>query len=82
MEETFPKAMEQAEKMGAAIYFLDEASVRSDAHRGSTWGKKGETLVVKNSGGRFSINLISAVSPRGDMRFQCIDGKMNSRKFI
>ena len=31
---------------------------------------------------RFGMNLISAVSPRGDMRFQCIDGKMNSRKFI
>jgi len=82
MEETFPEAMKQAEKMGATIYFLDEASVRSDAHRGTTWGEKGKTPVVKNSGGRFGVNLISAVSPRGDMRFQCIDGKMNSKKFI
>lgn len=82
MQETFPDAVKQAEEMGATIYFLDEASVRSDAHRGSTWGKKGETPVVKNSGGRFGINLISAITPRGDMRFQCIDGKMNSSKFI
>lgn len=82
MQETFPDAVKQAEEMGATIYFLDEASVRSDAHRGTTWGKKGETPVVKNSGGRFGINLISAVTPRGDMRFQCIDGKMNSSKFI
>jgi len=82
MQETFPEAVKQAEEMGATIYFLDEASVRSDAHRGTTWGKRGETPVVKNSGGRFGINLISAVTPRGDMRFQCIDGKMNSKKFI
>lgn len=82
MQETFPDAVKQAEEMGATIYFLDEASVRSDAHRGTTWGKKGETPVVKNSGGRFGVNLISAVTPRGDMRFQCIDGKMNSGKFI
>jgi hypothetical protein len=28
------------------------------------------------------VKLISAVSPRGDMRFRVIQGKMNSGKFI
>jgi len=82
MEEAFPEAIKQAKEIGATIYFLDEASVRSDAHRGTTWGKKGETPVVKNSGGRFGLKLISAISPRGDMRFQLIEGSMNSAKFI
>lgn len=82
MAETFPEAVKQAKKIGATIFFLDEASVRSDAHRGTTWGKKGETPVVKNSGGRFGLKLISAISPRGDMRFQFIEDRMNSAKFI
>jgi len=82
LKESFPEAVKQAEELGATIFFLDEASVRSDAHRGTTWGKKGETPVVKNSGGRFGLKFISAISPRGDMRFQLIEGSMNSAKFI
>jgi transposase len=82
LAETFPEAVAQAQEMGAAIYFLHEASVRSDAHRGLTWGKIGQTPVVEDSGGRFSLHVISAVSPRGDMRFSFIKGRMNSKKII
>lgn len=80
--ETFPEAVNWARTTGADIYSVDEASVRSDAHRGTTWGKVGETPVVKNSGGRFSLNVISAVTPRGDMRFGFIGDRMNSARFI
>lgn len=82
LNETFPKAMVKAKECGAQLYFVDEASVRSDAHRGTTWGKRGETPVVRDSGGRFGLKVISAVSPRGDMRFQFIEDSMNSRRFI
>ncbi|QFY88686.1 IS630 family transposase [Magnetovirga frankeli] len=82
LKETFPEAVAQAQRLGAAIFFVDEAAVRSDAHRGLTWGKIGQTPVVKNSGGRFGLKVISAVSPRGDMRFSFIEDKMNSTKFI
>ncbi|MBN4053145.1 transposase [bacterium AH-315-L15] len=69
-------------KLGAAVFFVDEASVRSDAHRRLIWGKKGETPVVKNRGGHFGMKVISAVSPRGDMRFSFIEDRTNSKKFI
>ena len=82
LTKTFPEAVAQAKAMEANIFFVDEASVRSDAHRGLTWGKKGETPVVENSGGRFGLNVISAVTPRGDMRFSFITDGMNSKKFI
>ncbi len=82
LSETFPEAVAQAKNMGATLFFVDEASVRSDAHRGLTWGKIGETPVVKNSGGRFGLNVISAITPRGDMRFSFIEDRMNSKKFI
>jgi transposase len=80
--ETFPNAVADARKRGAEVYFVDEAAVRSDAHRGTTWGEVGETPVVQDSGGRFSFYLISAVSPRGDMRFSFIADRMNSKRFI
>jgi transposase len=82
LSETFPEALAEAEKKRADLFFVDEAAVRSDAHRGLTWGKIGETPVVENSGSRFGLKLISAVSPRGEMRFSFIEDKMNSEKFI
>jgi len=82
LDETFPEAVAQAKAMGALIFFVDEASVRSDAHRGLTWGKRGETPVLESGGGRFGLSVISAVSPRGDMRFSFIEKRMNSKKFI
>jgi transposase len=82
LTETFPEAVSQARERGAEIHFVDEASVRSDSHRGTTWGKVGDTPVVKDSGGRFTFYLISAVSPRGDLRFSFIADRMNSKRFI
>ncbi|MEY6434302.1 IS630 family transposase, partial [Thioalkalicoccus limnaeus] len=82
LTETFPEAVAHARQIGAEIYFVDEAAVRSDAHRGTTWGPIGETPVVEDSGGRFSLSVISAVSPRGDMRFSFIEERMDSKRFI
>ena len=72
LDKTYPEAVAQAKKYHARIYFLDEAAFRSDAHRGTTWGKCGETPVVKDSGGRFGFKLISAVSARGDMHLMSL----------
>lgn len=82
INETFPELVKQSKDLGAQIYFVDESSVRSDSHRGLTWGKSGETPVVKDSGGRFNLNIISGITPRGDMKFSFIEGKMNSKRFI
>ncbi len=39
-------------------------------------------LLLKILAGRFGFKLISAVSARGDMHFDVIEGRMNSEKFI
>jgi transposase len=82
LKRTFPQLKRLAKRIGAEIYFVDESAVRSDHHRGTTWGAVGQTPVVEDSGDRFGLKLISAVSPRGDMRFSVIEGRMNSEKFI
>jgi transposase len=82
LRKEFPELREEARRKGAVIFFVDEAAIRSDSHRGTTWGKVGETPVVLDSGERFGIRLISAVSPRGDMRFASFEGRMTSQRFI
>ena len=66
---------------GASIYFADEAGIRSDYHTGTTWAPVGETPVVKVTGRRFSLNMISAVSPRGEFRFMLHEGTVTAKVF-
>lgn len=80
--EEYPEIRKLAKLEGAAIYFCDEASVRSDHHSGTTWAPKGKTPVIETTGARFSVNLISAISPRGHLRFMTIDGRFTSDHFI
>ena len=41
-----------------------------------------ETPVVADSGDRFGLRLISAVSPRGDLKFATFEGHMTSQRFV
>jgi transposase len=50
LHEEYPAIKQLAGGLGAKIYWGDEASIRSDYHRGTTWAKKGETLVLKTTG--------------------------------
>jgi transposase len=80
--ETYPQLRSQAAEVGATIYFADEAGVRSDYHAGTTWAPVGRTPVVASTGDRFAVNLISAVSAKGKLRFAAYDGNLNGKVFI
>jgi transposase len=81
-EETYPALRAQADKAGAEILFADEASVRTDFHAGTTWAPIGQTPVVRATGERKAIKMVSAISPRGLLRFQIHEGSMNAKRFI
>jgi transposase len=80
--EEYPAIRALAAKQGATILFGDEAGVRTDYHAGTTWAPVGRTPVVKGTGNRVSINMISAVTPRGRLYFSFLDGAGNSANFI
>jgi transposase len=78
----YPKIRKLAAEEGASIFFADEASIRTDHHAGTTWAPVGQTPVVITTGERKSVNMVSAISPRGELRFRVQEGKMNAGKFI
>jgi transposase len=80
--ETYPAIRAEAARVGATVYFVDEAGVRSDYHAGTTWAPVGQTPVVATTGDRFGINLISAVAAKGVLRFAAYDGSLNGSVFI
>jgi transposase len=80
--EEYPAIRELAAQVGARIYFADEAGVRSDYHAGTTWAPVGQTPVVATTGDRFGVNLISAVTAKGKLRFAAYEGSLNGPVFI
>ena len=77
----YPAIRAEAKVVGATIYFADESGIRSDYHTGTTWAPIGETPVIEVTGRRFSLNMISAVSPCGEFRFMLYDGSVNAKVF-
>ena len=78
----YPAIRARARKLGAEIYFGDEAGVRSDFHSGTTWGQRGKTPVVSTTGARFGANMISAVSAQGRLRFMVTKGRVTAAVFL
>jgi transposase len=81
-DETFPQIQARAKKEGAAIFFADEASVRTNYHAGTTWAPVGKTPVVSGSGRTRSISMVSAVSPRGELHFQVHETGIKKEEFL
>ena len=82
LKKEYPNIRKLANKEGADIYFGDESGLRSDYHSGTTWAPKGKTPEVRSTGKRFSLNMISAISSKGGMKFMTVGGSVTGRVFI
>lgn len=82
LEETYPEIKKQAVKDGATIFWADETGVQNGCNYGKSYAPKGKTPVVKKQGKRLRINMISAVSNKGTVRFMVYSSTMNQQRFI
>ena len=80
--EEYPRIRKLAKETGAEIWFEDESGVRSDYHGGTTWSPKGQTPVVRTTGARYRYNMISAVAPKGDLRFMLTKKAVTAPVFV
>jgi transposase len=82
LAEEFPAIRARARKEGGVVLWLDEMGVRSDAAAGRSWAPVGRTPVVKRTGKRFRVNMISAISNVGLLRFRLFAGSFTGPVFI
>ena len=82
LEHTYPELKKRAKRLGAKVFFLDEAGFQSDPPLGRTYGLKGKTPEVVTSGQRQSLNVISAVNARGEFWAATYAGKLNAEAFV
>jgi transposase len=83
LDEEFPAIRERARTENAEIAFLDQCGLRSDtAPPGTSWAPAGRTPIVRVSGRRFRVNVMSAVTTRGALWFTVFTGRFNAKFFI
>src|SRR4051812_38670626 len=78
----YPTIAAAATAAGGTVFFVDEAGVRSDYHAGTTGAPVGQTPAVRATGARFGLNLISAISAQGALRFSVLTGTLTGARFI
>src|ERR671911_292413 len=82
LAETYPAIGAQARREGGVVLWLDEMGIRSDAAARRSWAPGGQTPVIKRTGKRFRVNMISAVSNAGLLRFRLFTGSFTGPVFI
>jgi transposase len=78
----FPAIRAQARRERGVVLWLDEMGVGSDAAAGRSWAPVGQTPVIKRTGKRFRVNMLSAISNAGMLRFRLFVGSFNGPVFI
>jgi transposase len=81
-QEEFPAIVRAVKRRQSTLLFGDEAGVHEDGPVARTWGAKGQRPVVRVSGQRRRVNVISAISPRGRLWFRCFKGTLTAARFI
>jgi transposase len=82
LAETYPAIRARAKREGGVVLWLDEMGVRSDAAAGRSWAPVGQTPLVKRTGKRFRVNMISAISAGGLLRFRLFVGSFTGPVFV
>src|SRR5919201_4770442 len=82
LAEEFPAIRARAKREGGVVVWLDEMGGRSGAATGRSWAPVGQTPVIKRTGKRFRVNMISAISNQGLLRFRLFTGSFNGPVFV
>ncbi len=82
LEVQYPAIEARAKKDKAIILWLDQTGLRSDAPVGKGWAPVGKTPVVGKTGKRFGVNVMAAISNKGELYFTCFTGSCTGPVFL
>jgi transposase-like protein len=82
IKQRYPLIRQKAKKQRGIIFWADEVGMRSQHQAGKSFAPKGQTPVIKKSGQRFYLNMISALSNKGQLVFMIVRQRFNYRVFI
>jgi len=78
----YPAIAKRAKQEKAEIYWGDETGIQTGANVEKGYSPKGKTPVLRQTAQKHRINMISAISNQGKMRFMFYRDNMNSKRLI
>jgi transposase len=82
VERQLPAVKERAEQEEAQLHFVDEVGVKTSDQIGTSYAPRGETPVQEVPKTHIEQDVISSVTPDGDLLYWAFPGTMNAEKFI
>ena len=82
LEETYPAIAKRAEEEGAEIHWCDETGVAADEHPRYDYARQGHPATREVPDRHIRVNLISAISNEGTVRFMTYKGTMDAALFL
>ena len=82
LEKIYPAIEEQAAEEDAEILWSDETGIDANTHVGTGYAPKGEPATIEVSTSPSRINVISAISKDGDLRFMTYPQTMTGPLFV
>lgn len=82
LDEEYPEIQAKAKEEAAEIYWGDETGLRNDCQHERGYAPKGKTPVIRLNAKRESVNMISAITNQGKVRFKLFEGGMNATILI
>jgi transposase len=82
LSDKWPRIQRLATKMGADIFFEDEAGVGVMTRSGRTWGEVNNPPHVKASDQRGGYNVLSAISPQGEMHYHIENKTISTKEYL
>jgi len=82
MDEEYPDIAMRAKAENAEIYWGDETGISNQEHYQRGFSPKGQTPVLEVVPKRERVNMISAITGRGSLKFMIYDKTMTQQRFI
>ncbi len=82
LAEEYPAIEAKARRERAIILWLDQTGLRSDSSVGTGWAPVGKPPVVPKTGKRFGVNVMAAISNKGELYFTCYRGSFTGPVFL
>ena len=83
LEITYPEIKRRAKEENAEIFWGDETGIQNKCNYVKGYAPKGQTPVAKlTTDKKLRINMISAITNQGKLRFMMYEGKMNQKRLI
>jgi len=82
LEEAYPELERRAAAEGATIYWCDETGVAADEFPGRGYAREGQPATAEVPDPHVRVNLISAISNQGTVRFMTYTTTMTAAVFL